>query len=127
VFLQATCPFRSGQDIDRAIELLRRTHSDSLLSVSPSHAFLWEEREGEAVSINYDVHDRPRRQDFGPQYRENGSFYLFKPEILRKYRNRLGGRVTMYKMTEEAGMDIDTEFDFTLADFLMQSQNERTL
>jgi N-acylneuraminate cytidylyltransferase len=62
-----------------------------MLSVSPSHRFLWEEVNGVAKSINYDYRDRPRRQDMQPQYVENGSIYIFKPWVLKEFGNRLGG------------------------------------
>lgn len=53
VFLQYTSPLRRNDDIDRAIETLKRQQADSLLSVSPSHRFLWTEQNGEAKAINY--------------------------------------------------------------------------
>jgi len=51
-----------------------------------------------------------------PQYRENGSIYVFKPAILREHHNRLGGRIALFKMGEEAGIDIDSEADLAVAD-----------
>ena len=52
MFLQATCPLRTGADIDAAVALLEATGADSLVSVSPAHLFLWEERDGQAVAVN---------------------------------------------------------------------------
>ena len=94
------------------------------MSVSPAHLFLWGERDGLAVPLNHDGVSRPRRQDMEPQYRENGSIYVFKPWVLRERNNRLGGRTALYKMPEEAGIDIDSETDLTLADFLLRRQAE---
>ena len=42
VFLQCTSPIRTSQDIDQAIIQFKAENADSLLSVSPSHRFLWE-------------------------------------------------------------------------------------
>ena len=78
VFLQCTSPLRTGLDIDRAIEQMRAENADSLLSVSPTHRFLWHQVDDVAQSINYDYHHRPRRQDLNPQYMENGSIYMNK-------------------------------------------------
>ncbi|MCO5061581.1 MAG: acylneuraminate cytidylyltransferase family protein [Kiritimatiellae bacterium] len=125
VFLQATCPLRRGADIDAAIDLLEQTQADSVLSVSPSHVFLWEERDGEAVAVNRDWRERPRRQDMTPRYRENGSIYVFKPWVLREGKNRLGGKIVLFKMSEEAGVDIDSEHDLELADFLLRREETR--
>lgn len=124
VFLQATSPLRSDRDIDAAIELLEKSDADSVLSVTPAHVFLWKEEDGKAVAINYDSMRRPRRQDMVPQYRENGSLYVFKPWVLRDLNNRLGGRIVMYKMGDEAGLDIDSELDLKIAGLLMQQETE---
>ncbi len=120
VFLQATCPIRTGMDIDSAIALLEESNADSVVSVSPSHLFLWEEQDGSAVAVNRDWRVRPRRQDMAPRYRENGSIYIFKPWVLRQGNNRLGGKIVLFKMTEEAGVDIDSEMDLEWASFLLQ-------
>jgi CMP-N,N'-diacetyllegionaminic acid synthase len=118
VFLQCTSPIRTGEDIDRAITHLRTMSADSLLSVSPSHRFLWHEVDGVVQSINYDYRQRPRRQDMNPQFMENGSIYVFKPWVLKQLGNRLGGKVAMFPMGDEAMFEIDSLFDFELAEFL---------
>ena len=119
VFLQCTSPLRTGSDIDRAIEQLRADQADSLLSVSPSHRFLWEKVDGIAKSINYDYRNRQRRQDMSPQYVENGSIYIFKPWVLKDLGNRLGGKISLYVMPEEQSWEIDTLADFEYVEFLL--------
>ena len=118
-FLQCTSPIRTGADIDRAITKLQEEQADSLLSVSPSHRFLWEEVDGVAKSINYDYRDRQCRQELKPQYVENGSIYLFKPWILKRLGNRLGGKISLFLMSEAAVCEIDSLLDFEVAEFLL--------
>jgi N-acylneuraminate cytidylyltransferase len=122
VFLQCTSPIRTGLDIDRAIAQLQVENADSLLSVSPSHRFLWEEVDGIAKSINYDYRYRQRRQEMKPQYAENGSIYIFKPWVLKELRNRLGGKISMFLMSEAAGWEIDSPLDFEIAETLLNKQ-----
>lgn len=124
VFLQATSPIRTGAEIDEAVARLEESGADSLLSVSPAHVFLWGEQEGRGVPLNHDWQHRSRRQDLPPQYRENGSIYVFKPRVLRQGGNRLGGKIVLFKMSEEAGVDIDSETDLELADFWMRRKLE---
>ncbi|NUT60281.1 MULTISPECIES: acylneuraminate cytidylyltransferase family protein [unclassified Herbaspirillum] len=119
VFLQCTSPLRHPHDIDRAIRTLREKGADSLLSVSPSHRFLWEEHNGEARSLNYDYRQRPRRQDMAPQFAENGSIYVFRPEQLLASGNRLSGKIALYKMDEDAALDIDSLVDMQIAEALL--------
>jgi CMP-N,N'-diacetyllegionaminic acid synthase len=126
VFLQCTSPIRSGKEIDQAIAKLNEENADSLLSVSPSHRFLWEEIQGTARSLNYDYRYRPRRQEMNPQYVENGSIYLFKPWVLKKFGNRLGGKIVLFPMSEESAWEIDSQFDFEIATNLMKKQAEVT-
>jgi len=119
VFLQCTSPLRSGADIDRAIAQLRAENADSLLSVTPNHRFLWEQVDGVAKSINYNYQNRQRRQDLNPQFMENGSIYIFKPWVLKKLGNRLGGKVSLYVMNEEQSWEIDSLADLEYVEFLM--------
>jgi N-acylneuraminate cytidylyltransferase len=123
IFLQCTSPLRSGYDIDRAITQLRQENADSLLSVSPTHRFLWHRVEGEAQSINYDYRHRQRRQDMNPQYMENGSIYIFKPWVLKELNNRLGGKISLFVMEEEQSHEIDSLHDFEYIEFLMNKNN----
>jgi CMP-N,N'-diacetyllegionaminic acid synthase len=120
VFLQCTSPIRCPNDIQNAIDLLLQNQGDSLLSVVQNHTFLWTEENGQGVSINYDYTARPRRQDMPIQYRENGSIYIVKPEILRKYNNRLGGKIVLFPMADDSAVDIDTEHDLLIAESILQ-------
>jgi N-acylneuraminate cytidylyltransferase len=119
VFLQCTSPLRTGSDIDRAIEQIRVENADSLLSVSPTHRFLWHQVDNIAQSINYDYRHRPRRQDLNPQYMENGSIYIFKPWVLKELKNRLGGKISLFVMNEDQSWEIDSLEDFQYIEFLM--------
>ena len=120
VFLQCTSPIRTSQDIDNAINKVRTESADSLLSVSPNHRFLWQEVDGIAKSINYDYHRRSRRQDMQPQYVENGSIYIFKPWVLKELNNRLGGKISLFEMSEAASWEIDSLLDFEIAESLLK-------
>ncbi len=119
VFLQCTSPLRTGLDIDRAIAQIEQNNVDSLLSVSPSHSFLWHYQHGYPQALNYDPTHRPRRQDLNPQYEENGSIYIFKPWVLKQHHNRLGGKISLFCMEEAQRHQIDSHQDFEYVEFLM--------
>ena len=112
VFLQATSPLRDAGDIDGAVELLLRDEADSVLSVCASHDFLWTREGSHARPLNYDPARRPRRQEMMPQFRENGSIYVFRTVGYLKHRCRLFGRVGMFEQPGRLGFQIDTEEDF---------------
>lgn len=121
VFLQCTSPIREANDIDGAVSTLRDEGADSLLSVSPSHRFLWKRGGNGPEALNYDPANRPRRQDLEPQFVENGSIYVFKPWVLRQTGNRLGGRLALYVMSARAAFEIDDELDLAVIDFLLRN------
>ena len=121
VFLQCTSPIREPADIDGALEALLAQQADSLVSVVESHPWLWRMVDGKAQSYNYDYRARPLRQDREPEFWENGSIYIFKPWVLMEHNNRLGGKIALYCMSEHSLIDIDTEWDFQLAEWVMQN------
>ncbi len=125
-FLQCTSPLRAREDIDRAIDTLRQRSADSLLSVCQTSRFLWGTRaKGEPYAINYDFQRRARTQDLPTQYQENGSIYLFKPWVLEKLGNRLGGRIAFYEMDYWHSFEIDTPEDLELCSWILQ-RSDRT-
>ncbi len=125
VLLQCTSPLRNEEDIDNALRLFNDTNADSLVSVCRTHAFFWKREESSHRAIStYDYRKRPRRQDIKEEdvlYKENGAIYITKRDILMKRHNRLGGNIVMFVMAEHYSMEIDSEFDFWIADEIMKS------
>lgn len=122
LFLQATSPLRRSEDILRAMRCLAEEGADSLFSASPQHGFVWRRRDGVVEPITYDFRSRRRRQDMnGETVVENGSFYLFKPWVLRQLGNRLGGVVTCSRMGFLEALQIDDQTDLELAEWLLTS------
>ena len=129
IFLQATSPLRGAHDIDAAIEKLLAEGADSLLTVSPvpGSGFLWHVGEGEpAKPLNFDPQNRPRSQDFVEEYfAENGSFYVFRREVLERYNCRLGGHIAVYRQPLEHGFEIDTPRDLAIMRQLFKGMIEQ--
>lgn len=122
VGMQATSPIREPADLDGALRQFERERLDSLLSVSEiQDFFVWEEAgDGTFRAVNYDYRNRRRRQAIRPQYRENGSFYVFRPELLRKEGNRLGGRIGAFVMAAHKIFQIDSLEDVALCEAIMR-------
>lgn len=122
VGMQATSPVREPSDLDGALEQFERERLDSLLSVSEiQDFFVWEPAGGGAYRpVNYDYRNRRRRQAIRPQFRENGSFYIFRPDVLRNGNNRLGGRIGAYVMAAHKIFQIDSPEDVRLCEAVMR-------
>jgi CMP-N,N'-diacetyllegionaminic acid synthase len=124
VFLQATSPLRKPQDIDRAIKLFFQEGADSLISVTRADDLtLWESRDGRWNSVNFDYRNRGMRQDRPTQFIENGSIYIFRPETLTTYSNRIGEKLSAYEMEFWQTWEIDTLEEIDLIEYYMHKKN----
>jgi N-acylneuraminate cytidylyltransferase len=110
VALQATSPVRVSSDIENGLKKFQRLKFDSMFSGSLiGDFFIWEKnKKGELKSINYNYQKRPRRQMFKEQYVENGSFYIFTPNNIKKYNNQLVGKIGIAKMEFWKSFEIDS-------------------
>ena len=118
---QVTSPLRSTDDIRNGLEIANSGKYDSLFSCSIAEdLFFWKESSGNLDSVNYDWRNRKRRQDIPKQYIENGSFYLFRPEVLRKNNNRFGGQIGVVEMEFWKMFEIDSMDDLRMCSALMK-------
>lgn len=122
VGLQATSPVRESKDLDSALIKFMKGKYDSMFSASKIGDFyIWKKSKNSYSSINYDYKHRPRRQDFEEQYVENGSFYLFKPTILKKYHNQIAGKIGISLMEFWKSFEIDEKDDLFFLSILMKN------
>lgn len=125
VFLQPTSPLRSASDVEAAVQTLLREKADSLFSGTPLEAFVWRAEKGGLASVTYDYKRRPRRQEISDHFIENGSIYVFRPWVLRELRNRMGGKIAVYRMSFLQTLQIDEPQDLRLADRLAMVNGSR--
>ena len=119
---QVTSPLREASDITNAIKIIDEQKLDSLFSSSVvEDLFFWKkDSSGTLESVNYDWKKRKRRQDISEKFIENGSFYFFKPEILKNNNNRFGGNIGLVKMEFWKMFEIDSKQDFRMCSALMK-------
>lgn len=119
---QVTSPLREPEDIERGIRTFIEGSYDSMFSCSVAEDLFFWERDSEGVlrSVNYDYLNRQRRQDASKQFIENGSFYLFRPELLRRHNNRFGGNIGCVEMDSWKMFEIDISEDIRICSALMK-------
>lgn len=122
VFLQCTSPVRQKDDIDRAVSKLIESGADSCFSACRSHAFIWKQTPEGVQPVNYDYKRRKREQDLLPEWRENGSIFVFRPWTLLEENNRLGGRIVIHEMDFWSSFQIDSLEELTLCDWILRTQ-----
>ena len=119
---QVTSPLREASDILKAITLAKENIHDSFFSCSVAEdLFFWQKNnDGNLDSVNYDWRNRKRRQDIPKQFIENGSFYIFKPQVLRNTNNRFGSNIGIVEMEFWKMFEIDSFDDLKMCSALMQ-------
>jgi N-acylneuraminate cytidylyltransferase/CMP-N,N'-diacetyllegionaminic acid synthase len=130
MLLQPTSPFRTSEDIQKAIALAREKSADSVVSVCPvyhHHPDLLMRVSAGGTLEPYDgASDAPvRHQDLRPVYALNGAIYLVRREFLLERKRWVDEGTYAYVMPVERSMDIDTPWDLYLADLIMKDRIRR--
>jgi len=122
--LQPTSPFRTGDDIDQAITLAIQKNADSVVSVVPlNHNPNWMQvmdnngRLTDFISGGTAINSR---QEMDPVYELNGAIYLIRTDVLLEYRTFFLKNTLGYVMPQERSLDIDTPWDFHLAEMIVR-------
>ena len=111
VTLQPTSPFRTGEDIDRAIEKLIETGADSAQTLSEAsyHPFFMKTLDGDrTTSLFHEGHCYVRRQDAPAVYQPSGAVYVTRYRVLMEEGRVLGDDNRGLVMGFEASVNIDT-------------------
>ncbi|MBE5843370.1 MAG: acylneuraminate cytidylyltransferase [Butyrivibrio sp.] len=123
VLIQATSPLLAASDLDAGFKAYKEPGTDSVLSVVRQKRFNWKiDEEGFASPSNYDVFNRPRRQEFDGYLVENGAFYITSKELLLKSKNRVSGKIKAVEMPEDSFFEIDEPSDFEIIEGLMKKR-----
>ncbi|KPV44369.1 cytidylyltransferase domain-containing protein [Alicyclobacillus ferrooxydans] len=118
LLLQPTSPFRTLDDVNHAIELYQTTQCDEVVSVVKSKYHPnWCFHAADDRLVPYEEAVISRRQDLTPVYALNGAVYVYSSECIV---NGVTKKPKYFiEMPEERSIDIDTEFDFQLAELVM--------
>jgi N-acylneuraminate cytidylyltransferase len=119
--LQATSPLLLSQDINNALFQLSNEEKTSALSVVKTHRFTWN---ADGTPQNYDVYNRPRRQDFSGLLMENGAVYATTKDAFIKSKNRVSETIGLVEMPEETLMEIDNLSDWTIIENLLAERQK---
>ena len=65
-----------------------------------------------------------RSQDYKKKYRINGAIYILDSSLKGDLNNLYNSQTFPYIMDNMSSVDIDTEYDFLLAEFIMSKDYE---
>ncbi len=125
VYLQPTSPLRTPASVDAALALLAEKEADALVSVVEAHPSPFK-----ALQIDTDGRLEPlyeelphaNRQDLPLTYFPNGAIYVFRLSRMVAERRFPTEGAIPFVMSARESMDVDTHFDLTVADLLMQQE-----
>lgn len=110
VFIQPTSPLMIAEDINNGLEMLGEY--DSVFSAYKEH---WIPRWNIGnTPDNWDINNRPMRQDMPEKWVENGAIYITKREFLEKSGLRYSGKIGILEMPQSRSFQIDTLDDLEL-------------
>ncbi|MHB8129433.1 MAG: acylneuraminate cytidylyltransferase family protein [Mobilitalea sp.] len=121
--LQPTTPLRTEEDIRKAYDLYSKRNANAVVGVCEvDHSPLWcntlPEDQSLCGFINPEVSNKPR-QKLDTFYRINGAIYMVNIKYLMECTNIYASNCIAYIMEKQHSVDIDDEFDFKVAEMLM--------
>jgi CMP-N,N'-diacetyllegionaminic acid synthase len=128
ILLQPTSPFRTSKHLAEALSMYS-SDCDMVVSVKEASAnpyftlfeegtdgFLRRSKESRAI----------RRQDVPPVWEFNGAIYVFGVQSIRQKEITAFERILKYVMDEYSSIDIDTELDWVVAEFIARNRAKPT-
>jgi CMP-N-acetylneuraminic acid synthetase len=123
--LQPTSPFRTAEDIQNVLELARDRQADGVVSVTQAeqHPYWMKQVTADGRLVDFMTTARPylSRQELPAVYGVNGAIWLVRRSVLLETRAWYHERTYAYVMPPERSVDIDTAWDFRLAELMLQA------
>jgi CMP-N-acetylneuraminic acid synthetase len=126
MLLQPTSPCRTAEDMQQAIKLVKDHNAVAVISVCeaskhPYKTYKIIENETLEYFIPSNI-EYKHRQALPKVYEENGAIYLNKRSSLLQDQTFLPTGTIPYVMPKERSLDIDTPWDFYIADLVLRNK-----
>lgn len=126
MLLQPTSPFRTLEDIQKSVQLAKDYNAVAVISVCeatkhPYKTYKLNENNTLECFIPTDIKYK-YRQRLPKVHEENGAIYLNQRRSLLRDRTFFPEGTIAYVMPEERSLDIDTLWDFYIADLVLKNK-----
>jgi len=126
--LPATSPLRNREDIGASLKCLDEK-TDVVITMTKAARSPWfnmvaETNGGFIELLMKNDKSFHRRQDTPKSYDLTTVAYVTRPEFIKKANDLFSGRVRGVEIPVERALDIDTELDFQIAEFLITQAKE---
>lgn len=124
--LQPTSPLRSPEDIINSAKLLEEKDAGAVISVCPSpHPPSWMNilpSDGNMRDFLLKTKEKDNRQEEASYYVLNGAIFCSRVDYFLENDGFYNDRTYAYIMPRERSVDIDDEFDLSLAEFFLRKR-----
>jgi N-acylneuraminate cytidylyltransferase len=118
--IQPTSPLIKSEHINEGLEKMSTYMWDSVVSLVRQYSFQWSNVFNDNVSPQYDLSNRPRRQDYGGRLIENGAFYITTANAFTNTKLRVSGNMTFVEMPSYTLYEVDEESDLIIIEKLLE-------
>lgn len=118
ITMQPTSPLLKPISLKQAINKAVGYDYDCIISVINKPHLSWVEKDN-IITPNYV--ERLNRQQLPPLYNETGAFVISKRGIVTK-ETRIGGMISVFPITEEEGIDIDSTNDWIVSEAILKKK-----
>jgi len=127
ISIPATSPLRRTKDIETCLEAYREGGFDMIVAVTEAHRNPWFNMvrildDGAVDLVNNPSGEIARRQDAPMVYDMTTLVYIADPRHILRKRGVFSGRVRAVEVPIECSIDIDTQYDFEIAEYLMKKR-----
>jgi N-acylneuraminate cytidylyltransferase len=125
--LPATSPLRSSIDVENCLNEFKKGRADFVVGITPSerNPYFNMVKKGEDNQVNLVIQQGEkysRRQDTPEIFDLTTVCYVGKPSIILTKNSIFEGKIAGVEIPRERAIDIDTELDFQIAEFLFKSK-----
>jgi CMP-N-acetylneuraminic acid synthetase len=127
----ATAPLRLSIDLENCLDEFTKGDTDIVITVSDAHRNPWfnmvkKNPDGSVGLVIAPESGIMRRQDAPVVFDMATVAYVARPDFVMQQFGTFNGRVRAVKVPVERAVDIDTLFDFELAEFLINRRSIQT-
>ncbi len=122
VLIQPTSPMVLNEDVDKAIEQLFKTSTNSCVSVSEitdRPEYMYTLKDNKITPFLKKKSNITRRQDMPKIHRVNGAVYVTKRDVLMKKNKIIDLHASAIIMPRERSFDIDEPIDFEMIEHFL--------
>jgi CMP-N-acetylneuraminic acid synthetase/spore coat polysaccharide biosynthesis predicted glycosyltransferase SpsG len=120
ITIQPTSPLLKADTLRNAIEYFQNNNIDTLISAFNKPHLSWTQNLDQQFIKNYDL--RVNRQYLPKHLLETGAFLITKKSCISK-NNRIGLKVSVFEVSEEEAIDIDSVQDWWVTSKVLSKRN----